>query len=183
MTDMVGGWLDRRGRRISALAVGHTVKYFEGLLFDWLLYGAVTAYCAQTWGTLHGSFATFAVMTPFSALWCYFCIRFYDWTRTDWLGLETIKGLRERRQGGWIGRFIGGLLRLGDAPAFFALSIYGDPFMVTVYLRKGEQAFDGLTCRDWAVFWASVVFANAYWTFQWTVIVALLRHGFGWIFC
>lgn len=168
--------------RAGVMAVGHAAKYCETLLFDWLVYGAVAAYCVAVWGAAYGPLATFAVMAPLSALSCWLYIRLYDWSRTDWLGLETVKALRDGGQGNAVASFVGRLARLGDVPAFLALSIYGDPFMVTIYLRKGSQAFSGLAPRDWAVFWASVIFGNAYWTFQWTAIVTLFRNGLNWIF-
>ena len=48
--------------------------------------------------------------------------------------------------------------------------------MVAMYLRKGVGKYDGMTTRDWKIFWASVVVANGYWTLRWAVLVALAHE-------
>ena len=104
-----------------------------------------------------------------------------DWAKRDWFGFEALKELREEETGrGWLSRLLHKILKLGDIPAFIALSIYHDPFMVTVYLRKKEHTHQRLTSRDWKIFWAAVIFSNAYWTLRWTVI--LVAIGYMWEF-
>jgi hypothetical protein len=149
--------------------LGHTAKKLEELLFDWLVYGAVTAYLTSLYGVFQGSLWTFAVMAPLSALMCYLYLKFYDWSKRDWLGLEALKRLREGK--GLFAR----LAKLGNVPAFVVLSLQFDPFVVTVYLRKGSDKYNGYSGRDWMIFWASVLFANAYWTLRWTLIFELIR--------
>lgn len=169
-------WFRTHRERIGIIAIGHAGKRVEELLFDWLLYGTVVALCTARFGSFGGSLAAFALMTPLSALVCLGYLRFYDWAKRDWLGFETIEKLRESEAAaGWFMRHVIRLTRLGDAPMFFALSIYGDPFMTTVYFRRGAEQYNGLSARDWKIFWGSVFFSNAYWTLRWTVIVVLAR--------
>lgn len=168
----ISDWLIRHKGRIGIAAIGHAVKEAEEWLFDWLLYGTVSAFLVTTYGSTWGTAATFAIMTPLSALVCFGYIRFYDTSKKDWFGFEALKGIRNELEGdGWFARLMRWTIRQGDLPAFIVLSIHKDPFVVTVYLRNADQAYDGLAARDWRNFWASVLLSNGYWTLRWTVIV------------
>jgi len=93
------------------------------------------------------------------------------------LGIEALKELREdAASGGRVRAVINRIIRLGDVPAFIALSLFGDPFMTTLYLRKGTVMYNGLGRRDWLIFSASILLSNAYWTLRWTLIVEALRY-------
>jgi hypothetical protein len=168
-------WVKRHRHRIGLIAVGHTAKRIEEYLFDWLIYGIVVLWATSRWGAWHGSFVAFGIMAPISALFCWFYIIFYDWAKKDWFGFELLKELKEEERSGRGGRLLQKILKLGDIPAFFALSIYQDPFMTTVYLRKKGHGHAGLSRRDWNFFWSSVFVSNAYWTLRWIVIIELVR--------
>jgi hypothetical protein len=171
----IGGWLAENKKRISIIAIGHTAKRLEEILFDWFLYGSVIAVCTTTWGLAWGSLAGFAIMAPLSALGCLAYIKFYDWAQRDWFGFEAVKQLRDDAvPDGWFRRLLHRIVRLGNVPAFFMLSVYGDPFMVTVYLRRGACWYGNLSRRDWIVFWASVLVSNGYWSLRWAVVVELV---------
>ncbi|MEK7101844.1 MAG: hypothetical protein AAB882_01690 [Patescibacteria group bacterium] len=163
--------------RIGIMAVGHTFKQVEEFVFDYTLYPAVIALLGAVTGGL--------VMTVFSALLCYLYIRFYDWSQKDWLGLELAKEMRDGpAKRGRVARFMQRIVRKGDVAAFFALSCYTDPFVTTVYLRRGAEAYNGLSERDWKIFWASVLVANLWWTGIVTLAVEgvrLLLNWFGFI--
>jgi len=168
-------WFARHRQKIGLIVVGHSAKKVEEYLFDWLIYGLVVYYATAAWGTWYGSLATFIIMAPISALFCWLYILAYDWAKVDWFGFEALKELREAEEEGWFGRIFRKVARLGDVPVFILLSIHSDPFMVTVYFRKREHAHKGLTSRDWKIFWGAVLFSNAYWTLRWTVIIELIR--------
>jgi len=157
-------WVDRHKERIGLIVVGQTAKRIEEFLFDTVLYGTVVAICTIQLGPLLGPIVTLAVMTPISALACYGYLRFYDWSKKDWLGLEALKALREGNT------LLHRVVRYGNVPAFFALSVFSDAFATVVYLR-GKERYEGLTTRDRKIFWASIVVSNAYWTLRWTAIV------------
>lgn len=166
--------------RIGTMVLGHTAKTIEVFLFDTLLYGSVVTYLTTRFGWALGSFASFAVMAPLSAMWCFCTIRLYDWAKLDWFGLEATKRVRDELSSGrrWM-RIVQHIIQLGDIPAFFALLFLhplGDPFMVTLYLRKGAERYNGLTKRDRSIFWAAVIVSNGYWTLRWTAIVELVRQ-------
>jgi hypothetical protein len=169
-------WLGSHRNEIGTVAIGHSAKQLEEILFDWLLYGSVIAACTTTWGPMWGSVAGFTIMTPLSAVVCFAYIRLYDWGKKDWFGFELLKGLRDDAAGGSrLERLVHRVARLGDVAAFMALSVYGDPFMTTVYLRRGVRRFNGLSSSEWVVFWLSVLVSNGYWTLRWTILVEVAR--------
>ncbi len=89
-------------------------------------------------------------------------MKFYDWSKRDWLGIEAIKSLKDYSGASRSGRFMAWLLRQSDLIACILLSIKFDPFIVTAYLRQG--AFGGMTRRDWRIFLLSWLIANAWWS-------------------
>ncbi len=173
----ISGWLVRHRQRIGIIMIGHIVNRIDIFLFDHVLYGMVIAFTTTYWGPYWGSIGGLAIMLPLSTLLCYAYIRFYDWAKQDWLGLEALKTLRDdTTSGGPIRRMVTRVARLGDIPAFIVMSIYTDPFVVTMYMRKEAGKYDGLTRRDWRIFWASMLLSNAYWTLRWTVIIEAVRY-------
>lgn len=165
-------WWIRSRKKIGLVAVGHGVKQVEEFLFDWLLYGVVVGYTTTVYGAVWGSLWGFLIMTPLSALVCWLYIKFYDFAKIDWFGFEAIKEYKKEFEGeGFWKRLTRRIVRMGDVPAFFILSIHGDPFWTTVYLRRHNQQYQGLTKRDWYIFFGSVLFSNAYWTLRWAVII------------
>lgn len=167
------GWLVRHKGRIGTIAASHAAKYWIGWVFNYLIYGAVVVYCVTTWGAILGSLVAFVVMTPLAGALCYIYFVVYDRVRADMLGIEALKSLREEQPGeSWFSRHLHRIARQGDIPAFIVLSIFGDAFLVTAYLRKGVGTYT-LTRRDWYIFWSSNALANAYWTLRLTVIVWL----------
>ena len=157
--------------RVGILATGYAAKQVEEKLFDYMLYPSVIATAGTVWGGL--------IMTALSALVCFFYLKFYDWSKQDWLGLELLKEVREgeHAEGFW-GTLVRKILSNGDVPAFFLFSLWQDPFVTTVYLRKGADKYNGMSERDWKVFFCSVIVANLWWT----GIVSSIVHLFQWIF-
>lgn len=160
--------------RIGLVAVGHTFKYFEEVLFDYMLYPVVIAWL----GAVKGG----AIMMAFSAFMCYLYLRFYDWSGKDWFGFELLKKIRDgEEKKGRVARFVQRLTQKGDWVAFLSLSFYTDPFMTTVYMRKGAGAYNGLSKRDWKIFWGSVVVTNLWWTVLMTLAVGTIRSFLSWL--
>ncbi len=167
--------VSRHKKTVGTIALGHSLKRIEEYLFDWLLYGTVVAWATTVYGAVWGYAVAFGIMAPLSAILCYLYVRVYDWSKTDWLGIERIEEMRNKKTRHWLKRHVKTLLQMGDLPMFVALSVYGDPFIVTIYFRKGSHLYNGLSVRDWSIFWASVLFSNAYWTLRWAVIVEVVR--------
>ncbi len=160
--------------RVGIMAVGHGFKQGEEFFFDYMLYPAVIAWL----GAIVGGLA----LTVLSASVCYLYILFYDWSKKDWLGLELLKEMRDGGEHhGHIARFIQRIARKSDWLAFLVFSCYTDPFMTTVYMRKGVGAYDGLSRRDWKIFWASVLVANLWWTTMMALAVEAVRSILAWL--
>lgn len=141
------------GRRFAELAMGHSINKALDYMFDYVLYPAAI------WNL--GAFLGGGVMAVASLAICLCCLRLYDWSKRDWLGIEAIKSLRTdpSRAGTWMP--LARLLRMGTIPAFLGLSIYTDPFITTAYMRSG--AFNGMSKRDWSIFIGSWLIGNLEW--------------------
>ena len=140
-------------QRFGELTVGHTANAVLVYSFDYALYPFVI------WklGLLHGG----VVMALVSLIACLLILWFYDWSKRDWLGIESIKQLRDGEAKSPWRRTLAWTLAKGDIPACVVLSIWSDPFITTACLRRG--AFNGMTRRDWSIFAASCLIANVWW--------------------
>jgi len=141
-------------RRFKTLSAGVTFMFIINKLFDYVLYPYVIYRAQIVLGGL--------IMTALSAIACLALLRFYDWTKQDWIGLETIRSLRDYQGSNRMGRFLSRLISKGDLLAFIVLSLYYDPFVTTVWLRR--ERFSGLSGRDRRIFWGSVLICNIGWT-------------------
>jgi hypothetical protein len=140
--------------RLTELALGHTVNQVICYSFDFGLYPLVIFWLGLGRG--------FVVMALLSFVACWLTMRFYDWSKRDWLGIEAVKELKNYAGESRAGRLLAWVLRRSDPIACVLLSIYFDPFVVTAYFRRG--AFGGMNRRDWKIFLLSWFIANAWWS-------------------
>lgn len=140
--------------RIKELALGHTINQAICYSFDFALYPLVIFWLGLRLG--------FVVMAGLSLLVCWLTLRFYDWSKRDWLGIEAVKSLKDYSGANRVGRLLAWVLLRSDPVACVLLSIYFDPFIVTVYLRRGR--FGGMSRRDWRIFLLSWLIANVWWS-------------------
>lgn len=140
------------GGRALELSVGFSANAAVTWGFDYLLYPLVI----YQYGVLTGGL----VMTLASFLVCLGSFKFYDWSKRDWLGIEAIKSLKDGGESRWV-KLAAWMLNKSEPVAAVFLSIKFDPFITTLYLRKGSYA--GLSARDWRIFLFSLVLGNAYW--------------------
>ncbi len=140
--------------RIAVLGVGLLANWLMVNGFNYLLY----PFIIWKFGILRGG----VVMTFISFLTCLLTMKFYDWSKRDWLGIETIKGAREYKGEKGIGRFTSWILKKSDPVVFLFLSIKFDAFITTAYLRHGK--YNGMGKRDWTIFTGSLLISNVYWT-------------------
>jgi hypothetical protein len=135
-----------------------------------------------TFGTYQGSIIAFVLMTPLALFVNTLCLAFYNWSKKDWFGFEAIKEFEANaKEGGAFRRFLYALLTSNRIAAFFVLSIFGDPFLTVVYLRKKDAQYTKLTTRDQYVLISSALVSNAYWTLRWTVLIEVLKAAWQWI--
>lgn len=144
-------------RQIGLWGIGHTANFLMVKGFDLLLYPSVIWY----FGLLYGA----GIMWFLSLVICYVTLLFYDWSQTDWLGIETLKNIREtEKRSGVLHRLLKWVLRRGDWVTLLFLSIKWDPFICVAYMRHGAHQYNGMTRRDWKIFWTSLVISNGWWT-------------------
>ncbi|MBI4686205.1 MAG: hypothetical protein HY756_00185 [Nitrospirae bacterium] len=142
--------------RFAWLPLGLSAKWLSDKAFDYVLY----PYVIYKTGILTGGI----VMTFLSFITCFLTIKLYDITKKDWLGIESIKEVKNYDGKHKAGRLASWMLKHGEPAAFAFLSIQYDPFITTAYMRHGAFQFNGMTKRDWKIFLGSVIIANGYWT-------------------
>ena len=156
-------------KRIGIFGIGIFTNTVLDHLFDYLLYPAVLIWLGTLWGGI--------VMTTLSAITCYLSLLFYDWSKRDWLGIETVKGLREKELQSWWGKIINWIFRKGDLGMMIILSIHFDPFIVTAYMRHGQHQYNGMSKRDWRIFFSSLIIGNLYLTTFLSCLITIVKWG------
>jgi hypothetical protein len=171
--------------RIGTIAVGHGLY----ALLSWIFDNPFYIFMLAVYGPLKGGLT----MTILSLVISYGFVIFYNWSKIDWLGINVIEKIKNDGLE-WTGRLkskslvtkmvayfpfkifriIVWSLRKGNIAAFFALSVFEDPFIATIYLRKGS--FDNLSQRDFGIFFSSVIVSNGYWIARNTAIIEIARE-------
>ena len=137
---------------------------FDFVLYPWVIWQL---------GPLHGA----AMMTVLSFLICYAYFLFYDWAKKDWLGIETIKALKEYAGDSYFARALQWAVKKGDAALLVILSVWTDPFVTVAYLRQGAHQYNGLSARDWKIFMLSLVIGNGYWSVLLITGISAAEHA------
>lgn len=146
-------WVAKHKERIAILGIGLLADRIMVYTFDFALYPFVIWRAGPLWGGV--------VMAFLSLIICILTMKFYDWSKKDWLGIEAIKELKVYEGTSRFGQFFAWVLSRSEPVACVALSVTTDPFITTIYLRDG--AFNGMTRRDWRIFMASWFIGNVYW--------------------
>jgi hypothetical protein len=144
-----------QARTLLQFAVGVGTFKLVDWGFDYLLYPFAIYALGLLWGGL--------VMAALSFVFCVVALRFYDWSKRDWLGIEAIKSFGSYRGSSTFLRFLSLGIAKRNWAAVIVLSIKFDPFVTTAFMREGQ--FSKLLPKDWRVFWTSWVIGNVYWTF------------------
>jgi hypothetical protein len=153
--------------RFSIIGVGIFTNAVIVYIGDYVLY----PFIIWKLGIIRGGI----VMTIISAIVCYATLKFYDWSKQDWLGIEAIKSLKGYGGDKKLGRITAWVMKKSDSIIFLFLSIKFDPFITTAYLRKVQ--FSGMSKRDWKIFIGSLLFSNAYWTLACYTGITLVEWG------
>jgi hypothetical protein len=159
-------------KRLAVLAIGISVNAIvSSYLFDYLLYPFVI------WklGIIKGGL----VMTGLAGIFCYLTFVFYDWSKKDWLGIETIKSLKNYDGAVKLGRMASWFMKQSDPMIMLFLSVKYDAFITTAYMRHGAHQFNGLTKRDWKIFGLNLAISNLYWTLASFMGVSLIEYVWG----
>lgn len=157
--------------RLGILGVGLLGNQALVYGFNWVVYPFVIWKLELVKG--------FAVMVVLSFCLCYGLLRFYNWSQKDWLGLETIKCLKDYEGSRTTGRIASWILRRSEPVIVVFLSIMFDPFITTVYMRKKTDAFKEMTSRDWKIFLTSLIIGDTYWAIAVFTGISAFEHLFG----
>ncbi len=155
-------------KRGVTLGAGLAMKRFINYPFDLVLYPAMMIWLGYIWGGF--------VMTLLSVFLNLLIIKGYDWSKTDWLLIETLKGIREEPSAGKSKQFLGKFLQKSNVLAFFVLC-FDDPITVTLYLRHGSYQYNGMSRHDWKMFFSATVIANLYWIVGWAAVIETVRRA------
>lgn len=152
---------------LKLLVIGHAVFHTLDFAFDYMLYPFVIFQLGIVYGGL--------AMCLLSVLICLFIVYAYDFLEKDLLGIETAKELVEeffkeeedeakkswRKTGK---KFLSWVFHKNKVGQFIFLSLHFDPLITTIYMRPGYHLYNGLSRRDWKIFWGSAFVSNAWWT-------------------
>lgn len=128
-------------------------------IFSWAYDYVIVSFFLLYLGFLRGMI----VVVILSMIVDYATMKFYDWFKKDWLALESIKKLEDKKDViGKLFRFVRGK---GVVLTIIILSLTSNAFIVTAYVRKGINLYNGLSRRDWIVFFTSSILTNIYWIF------------------
>ncbi|HEY4509167.1 MAG TPA: hypothetical protein VJC13_02700 [Candidatus Paceibacterota bacterium] len=149
--------------RIAALMLGHTVDQLTTKGYTYVVLPPIMAYFGMAKGMAINFFLSFLICLAF--------MKFYDWAKVDWLGLETAKEVREEgEKGNKLSRLLSWALRKGDWVVLLILSIYKDAFFCTVWMRKGAHQYNGMSSRDWGVFMTTLALSTV-WESLWVTVL------------
>jgi hypothetical protein len=141
--------------RATELTLGISAKSLISYTFDYFLY----PFAIYQLGLMTGG----CLMMLLSLLACIILVKIYDWSKRDWLGIETVKGMKEYHGASRLGRITAWMLRRSEPVVFLFLSVKQDPFITMIYLRHGSHQYNGMSGRDWRIFLGSVAVSNLYW--------------------
>ncbi len=180
--------------KVSKITLGHSITSVLDYAYDYGLYvPVIDAYSADgIKGVLHA----YMLLTTGSAIASYIEIVIYDKLGDDWLGWEAAKDaddfgqefLHKLNPKTLVGRLVIPIARMAvkvfawaikknTFTAHIAMSVAFDPFHTTIYLRKGSE-YNGLSARDWKIFFTSAIVANAWWTVRTYGWIWLIKNIF-----
>lgn len=113
----------------------------------------------------------------------YYTLRFYDWTKTDWLALEYLKSLRSYEGNSASKKLLRCIFT--KTPTWIQvvlLSLKFNSFVVTVLLRHGAYNYNGLSKRDWGNFWLSFLVSQIYWILVIGAGIEITESSISWLF-
>jgi hypothetical protein len=141
--------------QVQALTLGHTANAGLSFLFDYVLY----ALALSVLGPWYGG----ALMIVLSLALDLALIRLYDTLKTDWLGIEALKRIKDNKFESRLKEWLRRMLARSDLAALLLLPLKFSPFIVMIYLRKGAGQYNGMGMKDWAVFLGATIIGNVYW--------------------
>jgi len=103
-------------------------------------------------------------------------LKFYDWFKKDWLALETLKDLQHKKN--FWGKLFNFVHDKNTFITIIVLSLTSNAFIVTAYMRKESFQYNGLTKRDWNIFFSSSLLTNLYWVFLIAGGIEIIKYSY-----
>lgn len=153
-------------KRLELWGIGISSYYVFTWVYDYLIITALLLY----FGVLEGGIVALVISTLIDFL----TLRFYDWLKKDWLALETIKELNDKK--GFIGKLFNFVHNKGSVLTVIILSLFLNAFIVTTYMRDGAYKYNGLKKRDWIIFTSSSIIGNGYWILMFAGGIAIIKE-------
>ncbi|MFH1182683.1 MAG: hypothetical protein V1690_00270 [Candidatus Moraniibacteriota bacterium] len=176
------------------------------LYYSWIIDDPVWWYIIYWFGYIYGNLIMSAFALPLNLFFLWYFTRKHGY---DWVGIFFIDRLRKKINGSsvaclWEGMsnwwtkitllflvgflmplkfpvmMMAALLGKGDKAAFLGLSIFGDSFITTAYLRHGN--YEPLQKRDYKIFLLSTLISCIYWSIRNSGVIALARVIWNYLF-
>lgn len=163
--------------KIATPVLGNIGLGLINVFFDWVVLPGVTFFFYLNLGVIEGGISGIALLTILFCIVNWFFVRFYDYTKTDWLGLEILKVWRDKKAQQTETRGLRQLIiaHLGDMGVFLTFSLY-DPLYATLYLRKGIAKYNGFSRRDWIIMCTSTCYAVTVGSLLWLAGFEFIRY-------
>lgn len=155
----------RRVKYAFLFATGLVLRNAIDYPFDYVVYPIVLAWL----GSVKGGIVLLILGVFINVL----IIRAYDWSKTDWFLIEKLKSLQEDSQQTIFIRLLKFFRR---SPIFtFLVLCLDDPVTVTLYFRKGNHMYNGMTAYDWKIFILANIISNLYWIVGWSLVIEFVQ--------
>lgn len=140
------------------------VSLFAGFsfysLFSWLYDYPFCTFVIWKFGYLKGT----VIFTLLSIVVDIISIKLYDWSETDWLAIEYLKSVKSYSGENKLKKLIKYIFT--STPVWVQVVVLSpkfNAFIITALLREGSYQFNGLSKRDWCIFWGSFLTTQLYW--------------------
>jgi len=149
------GFLLKHKRRIGIMGSGHVFVSLLNHWFDFVFYPVIIC--------INGPVKGVGIMIILAAAIDLVVVFFYDKTKEDWLGIEAFKGLEESVTSKTTKKIIDWTRNRGDIMTSAILSFLIDPLLIMLYMRQGSGRYNGISGRDWKIFFTATIVGNVYW--------------------
>lgn len=141
-------------KKIALWGMGFSGYHLFDYVFDYGIYSVVI----WNLGPIKGG----VLIIILSLIYNLLALRFYNWSKKDWLGLETLKQIREYNGNFLIWQWLAWIMKKSSFLTLLFMAVKYNAFMVTVYMRNSNE-YGELNKRDWGIFLFSLIVGEVYW--------------------
>lgn len=141
--------------KIAALGAAYIVD----AIVNWLISYPLYTYVINEWGMMRGG----AIMIGVSIFVCLIYLVIYDFCKYDFFGLEVAKEFGWQSWRSCILRWITKKTEQHRWLTFVLLAFWKDSFYATMFWRRPEQKYRGLSLKGWGVLFLAILIENVPW--------------------